>query len=141
MAKLTVWNPWSMMPRMSDWDDDWDLTQVGDNEMDMYEEGDNVIIKLKAPGFTEENVDVSYEDGRLCITGKMEKEEEEEDKKRKYYRKEIRKQSFTRTVDLPVRVEAEKADAEFKDGVLVLTLPKAAEAKPKQIKIKAKQKK
>lgn len=137
MAKLTIWNPWQMMRRFPEWpDEDWDMADITDNQIDMYEEGDSVVVKIKAPGFKDSDIDISYEDGRLCITGKMEKEEEEKDKKRKYYRKEIRSQSFTRTIDLPVRVKAENAEAKFDNGVLKLILPKAEESKPKKITIK-----
>ena len=128
-----------MMPRMRDLvDEDWDIADYGENEMDMYEEGDNVIVKVKAPGFKEDQIEITIEGGRVCITGKAEEEEEEKDKKRKYYRKEFRSQSFTRTVDLPVQVKADKAEADFDDGVLTLTLPKSEEAKPKTVKVKAK---
>jgi len=135
MAKLSLWNPWRMLPVVRNWDEDWDeLISFQENEFDMYEEGNNVIVKVKAPGFKLENLEITIEDGSICVTGKI--EEEEEDKKRKYYRKEFRSQSFTRRVDLPVRIQAEKAEAEFKNGVLTLKLPKTGESKPKSIKIK-----
>ncbi len=129
-----------MLPRIRDFDEDWDIVEFPENELDMYEEGDNVIIKVKAPGFKEENIDITIEDGTVCITGKVEEEEEEKDTKRKYYRKEFRSQSFTRRVDLPVKVEGDKAIADYENGVLKITLPKAEEAKPKTIKVKAKMK-
>lgn len=141
MTRLSVFNPWKMLSRMPDFDsEDWDLVEMNENELDMYEEGDNVIVKVKAPGFSEENLDITIEDGNVCITGNTEETEEEEDKKRKYYRKEFRTRSFTRRVALPVKVEGGKAEAEYENGVLTLTLPKAEEAKPKSIKIKAKKK-
>lgn len=142
MTRVSLWNPWRMLPRGRDlWDEDWDIVEHSDNQLDMYEEGDNVIVKVKAPGFKEENIEISIEDGTVCITGKVEEEEEEKDKKKKYYKKEFRSQSFTRRVDLPVRVKADKAEADFDNGVLILTLPKAEESKPKTVKIKAKKKK
>jgi len=138
MTRLSVWNPWRVLPKMRDFmDEDWDIIEYPENELDMYEEGENVVIKLKAPGFNEDNIDITIEDGTVCITGKVEEEEEEKDKKKKYYRKEFKSQSFTRRVDLPVRVKSDKADADYDNGVLTLTLPKAEEAKPKAIKIKA----
>ena len=63
---------------------------------------------------------------------------EKKDKKKKFYRKEFRSQSFTRRVDLPVQVKSDQAEAEFENGVLTLTLPKAEEAKPKTVTVKAK---
>ncbi|MBN2016390.1 Hsp20/alpha crystallin family protein [Candidatus Dojkabacteria bacterium] len=137
MNRLSVWNPWRHLPRMRDlMDEDWDIVEFPENEIDMYEEGDNVVVKIKAPGFKEENIDITIEDGTAVITGKIEEEEEEKDKKRKYYRKEFRSQSFTRRVDLPVRVKADQAEADYDNGVLVLTLPKAEEAKPQAVKVK-----
>lgn len=139
MPRLSIMHPMRAFPRMKDfWDEDWDVIEYPKNELDMYEEGDNVIVKVKAPGFKEDNIDITIEDGTVCITGKIEEEEEEKDKKKKYYRKEFKSQSFTRRVDLPVRVKGDKAEAEFDNGVLTLTLPKAKESKPKAIKIKAK---
>lgn len=141
MTRLSIWNPRRMMPRMRDlMDEDWDIVEYGENELDMYEEGDNVIVKVKAPGFKEDQIEITVEGGSVCITGKAEEEEEEKDKKRKYYRKEFRSQSFTRRVDLPVQVRADKAEANFDNGVLTLTLPKAEEAKPKTVKVKARKK-
>lgn len=136
MTRMSVWNPWRMFPRMAD--EDWDVVEYPENELDMYEEEDTVVVKVKAPGFKEENIDITVEDGVVTITGKIEAEEEEEDKKKKYYRKEFTSQSFTRRVDLPVRVQPEQAEADYENGVLTLTLPKAEEAKPKAIKVKAK---
>lgn len=140
MTRLSIFNPWRMLPRMRDWDEDWDVVEYPENELDMYEDGNNVIVKIKAPGFKEENLDITIQEGSVCITGKVEEEEEEKDKKKKYYRKEFRSQSFTRRVDLPVQVKADKAEADFENGVLTLTLPKAEAVKPRTVKVKAKRK-
>lgn len=139
MRRLSIWNPWNMM-RNDMMDEDFDMFDVTENEMDMYEEDDDVVIKVKAPGFDEDSLDITIQDGSICITGNMDEEKEEEDKKKKYYRKEIRKQSFTRRADLPVRIKPDKAEANFENGVLTLRLPKAEEEKPKTIKIKANKK-
>jgi HSP20 family protein len=127
-----------MGPRHFWGDDDWDIVEFPENEMDMYEENDTIVIKVKAPDFKEDNIDITIEDSTVIVTGKMEEKDEEKDKKRKYYRKEFKSQSFTRKVDLPTRVKADQADATFKNGVLTLKLPKAEEAKPKTIKVKTK---
>lgn len=124
-----------MMPRdWSDWDDFG--VSISDIQMDVYEEGDNVKVRVKAPGFKREEIDVSVESGNITVTGKASEEIKEEDKKRKYFRREISKRSFTRTCALPVDVVAGKADAKFEDGVLTVSLPKSEEAKPKKIDIK-----
>jgi len=135
MTRLSVWNPWRMMPKNL-LDDNFDIVDYPDNELDMYEQGDNIIVKLKAPGFEQKDLNIRLEnEGMLCLSGKIEKEEEEKSKDRKYYRKEISSQSFSRQIELPMRIDASKAKAEFKNGMLTLTLPKAPEAKPKSIQI------
>lgn len=134
MRRLTVWNPWGMGPGWSDWDED-DFLEASDIRMDVYEEGEEVIVKLVAPGFKKDQMDISIESGKITIVGKAESVVEEKEKKRKYYRKEISRRSFTRSCELPVDVVSSKAKAEFKDGVLKVKLPKSEEAKPKKIKV------
>src|SRR3990172_9178577 len=84
-------DPFNWMKMMTDEDPfNW-VDYTDDVEMDVYEEGDNVIVKVKAPGYEEKALDISVEGNNLTVTGKTETEEEEKDKDRKYYRKEIRK--------------------------------------------------
>jgi HSP20 family protein len=104
-------------------------------EIDMYEDYDNVIVKANVPGVKPENVDIVVEDNILTISYESKEEIKEEDKKQKYYYKEIKRSSFSRTVTLPQRVDSEKAKADFKEGVLTITLPKLEEAKPKRVQI------
>lgn len=135
MTKMTLWNPWRVSPRdFFDFDEDFEV--LSDVQMDLYEEGDNVVAEVKAPGFKKDQLDIRVEGNQLIVSGKVEDVQEEKSKKRKYYRREIRDLSFTRTSDLPVSVDANKADATFKDGVLKIVLPKKEEAKPKQVSIK-----
>lgn len=136
MRKISVWNPWGISPKrffdMSS-DDDWyDVSPV---EMDVYEKGDDVIVEIKAPGFSKDDIDVSIESGKITIVGKYKEEKEEKDEDRKYYYREITNQSFTRSCELPVSVVPDKAEAKFENGILKITLPKSEEAKPKKIKI------
>lgn len=107
-----------------------------DMDLELYEEDDKVVAKFKAPGFGKDNLDLTIEDNILTITGKAHDEEKEEDKKNRYYYRRMEHKSFTRTVRLPARVRAEDAEAEFKDGMVTITMPKAAEAMPKKIKVK-----
>lgn len=104
--------------------------------LDMYEDGDNVVVEAKIPGFKEEEIEISVEDNVLTITGNAQEEKVEEDKKKKYYYKEVTKQSFTRSVSIPSKVDAENATAEIKDGMIKITMPKLPEAKPKKISVK-----
>ncbi len=133
--RLTVWNPWTLTP-----DDAFDFEPFGFNEsdsvlMDMYEEGDNVVVELKAPGFGKDDVKIQVESNVITINGTIKKESEEKNKDRKYYRKEIRAMSFSRTAELPSSVRAEDAKAIFNNGMLKITLPKREEAKPKTISV------
>lgn len=123
-------NPWDEFLK--------DFVPVQTGEMEMYEDEENVVIKLKAAGFEPEQIDISIEGKVLTITGKIEMEKEEEDKKRKYYYKEMRNESFSRSISLPTSVKSEAIKAEMKSGILKVTLPKAEEAKPKKISISVK---
>lgn len=108
------------------------------NELEMYEDDNNVVVRVKAPGFKEEDFDMSIEDNVLNITGNIHDEVIDEDPKKKYYYKEIRTESFSRSVSLPTRVKSEEASAEVKNGILEIKMPKAEEVKPKKITITAK---
>lgn len=119
-------------------EDDFFNMNWDDTELDMFEEGEEVIVQLKAPGFDDKSVEVSIEGNTLTITGNIEQTQEDEDKKRKYYRKEIRTQSFTRSVSLPAKVDPEKVDASFKNGLLTVRMAKAEEAKPRKIQVQIK---
>lgn len=138
MREMKLWRP--LTPFLSgDWpnwplSDNWDVS-FEDNELDMYETDNTVVVEVKCPGFTADDIEVSLEGGILSIKGKMKDETEEEEKKKKYYRKEIKQKSFARSITLPVSVKTDEVKAKFTDGMLKLTLPKAEESKPKQIRI------
>lgn len=101
--------------------------------VDIYEDEQNLVLKLEIPGVREKDLDVSLENNMLTVKGerKFEKEEKEEN----FHRIERRFGMFTRTFRLPNTVDAEKVAASYDQGILKLTLAKRAEAKPKQIKI------
>ena len=101
--------------------------------VDVYEDEHNVALKIEVPGIDEKDIDVRIENNTLTVHGdrKIEKEEKEEN----YRRVERQYGSFTRTFNLPPTVDAEKVQADYDKGVLKITLPKKAEAKPKQIKV------
>ena len=106
--------------------------------IDMYENKDNVIVETELAGIDPDKVDITIENDILSIKGESEKKSEVEDKN--YYRKEIRRGSFYRSVQLPTHVSGDQAGAVAEDGVLKITIPKAPEAKPKTIKIATKKK-
>ena len=105
-------------------------------DVDMFETESNVTIKAKAPGYKEENVSITTEDNVLTIEGKIDQQNEEKDENIKYHIKEIKSESFVRSIALPSRVDAEKAEATFENGVITIVLPKMDEVKPKTIAIK-----
>ena len=104
--------------------------------VDMYETDDSIVVKSAVPGIEPDDLDISITGDTLTIKG--ETQSEQEIKEENYIRRECRYGSFYRTVNIPVPVVTDKAEAEFKNGILTLTLPKAEEVKPKAIKVKAK---
>jgi HSP20 family protein len=96
---------------------------------------DHVTVKVQVPGVSKDNLQVNVAENALTLRGEM-KEEEKTDGKQ-YYRQEFRYGTFARTIPLPPGLQADKAIAELKDGVLTITIPKGEQAKPKQIPIKA----
>ena len=83
-------------------------------------------------------MDITFESGTVTLKGEVATENNEGDEKTRWHRREIRQTSFARSITLPTEVEADKARAEFENGVLTLKLPKAEVVKPKQIKITVK---
>ncbi|MEA3377956.1 MAG: Hsp20/alpha crystallin family protein [Chloroflexota bacterium] len=104
--------------------------------VDMYETDEDVVVKVSVPGIDPEDLDISITGDTLTIRGESRAEEEVEEDN--YIYRERRYGAFSRTVTVPMSVEADKAEAEFEDGVLTLRLPKTEEVKPKAIKVKAK---
>jgi HSP20 family protein len=103
---------------------------------DISEDKDNFILKLDLPGINKEDVKVSYTDGQLSISG--ERKQEKETKEAKIHRVERAYGKYFRSFTLPTKIVEDKIDAEFKDGQLVITVPKAEEVKPKEISVKVK---
>jgi HSP20 family protein len=97
----------------------------------MYDKKDEIVVKAEIPGVEKENVNISLTDNTLTIKGEVKKEEEvkEED----YYYSERSYGSFGRMLTLPVKVQADKIKASFRDGILEIHLPKAEESKPKEV--------
>ena len=101
--------------------------------VDVYEDEQNVTLKIEVPGLEEKDIDVRIENNVLTVHGerKFEKEEKEEN----FRRVERQYGSFTRIFTLPTTVDSEKVSANYDKGILKIALPKKAEAKPKQIKV------
>ena len=101
--------------------------------VDIFEDENEYVIKLELPEVGREDVKVNLNDQTLSISG--ERKIENEDKRDGYHRIERSYGQFYRSFTLPPNVNAEAINAQFKDGVLRLTLPKREEAKPKQIAV------
>jgi HSP20 family protein len=127
-----------MLDRMMDrsyLDPFWSGT-VGTLPMDIYQTDDEIVVKASAPGLTADDLEISITGETLTIRGELKAEELDEGAR--YHLRERRIESFSRSISLPTMVQAEKAKAEFENGILTLTLPKAEAVKPKMISIKAK---
>ena len=100
--------------------------------LDLYQNNDNVIAVVELPGMRKEDIEISLHDGTLTISGERKMETQEGDKAE---RSERYVGKFRRSITLPTRVDASNVSATYQDGILKLTLPKAEEAKPKQIQV------
>jgi HSP20 family protein len=101
--------------------------------VDIFEEGDDVVVKAELPGIKKEDISVDITDNTLVISG--ERKQEEKVEKKDYYRLERSYGSFSRTLRMPTEVKTDKAKANFKDGVLEIRVPKTEEAKQKGKKV------
>ena len=100
--------------------------------LDLYQSNDNVTAMVELPGMRKEDIDISLHDGTLTISGERKHEMVEGENAERSERYIGR---FRRSISLPTRVDASKVTASYKDGILTVTLPKAEEAKPKQIQV------
>ena len=110
--------------------------------IDMYQTDEEIVVKASIPGFKAEEVQINITGEILTLRGEMKQEDEKSSpskgKDKAWHIREQRWSSFERSVALPTHVVADKANAEFENGVLIVTLPKAEEVKPKTITVKAK---
>lgn len=101
--------------------------------LDVNEDKDSFSVRVELPGMKREDIEVSLQDGALIISGERKVEKVQEDttvhRQERFYGK------FSRIMTLPAAVTGEKVKAQYKDGILTVTLPKAEEAKPKAITV------
>lgn len=146
MTALTRWDPYrelatmrSMMDRLMD-EDVFRLPRLWERQnefglaLDVAEKSDAYIVKASVPGVAPEDVEITLSDNVLTIKGEM--KEDKEIKEEAYHLRERRFGQFTRSVTLPMPVNADKIEAVNENGVLTLTLPKAESTKPKKIEVK-----
>ncbi len=101
--------------------------------VDILEKDGNLILRAELPGMTEKQIDLKLEGDTLILSG--ERKMENEDKKGNYHRIERVYGSFTRSFRLPDTVDSEKISAEYKNGVLTVTIPQKPEVKPREIPV------
>ncbi|MEJ5241703.1 MAG: Hsp20/alpha crystallin family protein [Anaerolineales bacterium] len=146
MTNLIRWEPFremltlrEMMDRMIDEVFERPFVSVLSGQVpaiDMYQTDNEVVVKAALPGVKADDVQISVTGDVLTIKGEIKQEEEQ--KGRSYHIREHRWGAFERSIILPTAVVADKAKAEFENGILTITLPKAEEVRPKTITVKAK---
>jgi HSP20 family protein len=120
-------------PRAFDWDRPFgELADFGPS-VDVIDRDDEVLVRAEVPGFKKEDIEVAVAGNLLTLSGQAGSEDSEE--KGSYYRAEISRSAFTRTLPLPAEVDDAKARASMKDGVLELTLPKVEKSRRRTITI------
>jgi HSP20 family protein len=115
--------PWRFLP----------TEQEASFPVEVSETDHEIELKAALPGIDPNEVEISIQNDVLTIRG--EHKEKIEEKKREYYRRELRYGAFHRSLGLPISVDSDKAEAEFKNGVLYLRLPKTDAVRPRQIKV------
>jgi HSP20 family protein len=115
-------------------DDDWALGGNWAPPVDIFEQGDAIVLRAELPGISPDDVDIRVENNVLTLRG--ERKFDSEIKRESCHRVERAYGSFSRSFTLPNVVDTEKIQAGYRDGVLEVTLPQKEEAKPKQISIK-----
>jgi HSP20 family protein len=119
---------------------DFDLSPIFDEEkrfvpaFDLAENEDAYVVRAEIAGIHVKDLDIQFTDGVLTVKG--EKKQEKEDKLENYHRVERRYGSFQRSFRIPVNVQEDKIDANYKDGVLTLVLPKDETSRTKKIEVK-----
>jgi len=149
MTTLVRWNPWRDLGLTRNFDQLFDAltprTRGPNGEesdylgtwypaVDIFDKDNEIVLKAELPGLKKEDIDIHVEENLLTLRG--ERKREEEVKEKGYYRSERAYGTFSRSFTLPATVDVKKIAASYRDGVLVVTLPKAEEAKPRQIEVK-----
>jgi HSP20 family protein len=104
--------------------------------VDVVENDEHYLVSCEVPGMSESDIDVQLADNVLTIKGTKKEKEEESDKR--WFKRETWYGSFQRTIPLPAGIESDKIEAVLENGMLMLTLPKKEEVKPKQISVRVK---
>lgn len=115
-------------------DEEWMNDYEGALNIDMYQTKDNVIIKSTIAGVRPDDIDITVANDMVTIKGSRSREEKitQDD----YFYQECYWGSFSRSMIVPVDIDSEEIEADLKDGILTVVIPKAAKAKTKKVKVK-----
>ena len=140
MTTLTPWSPLREMRSMLD--DLMDETSfspiaapIAVPAVNISQNENEVMVELRSPGFAKEDLAIEIGEDFVTISGETKKEDEKKSTDKQYFRREFVHSNFSRTVSLPALVDSNKAEAEMKNGVLHIQIPKLVEEKPKTTKI------
>ncbi len=123
-------------PRLLDWNmPALNLPELNFPKVDILDHDNDIEVQAALPGVKKEDLDVSINNQTITIRTST-KEEKKEEEKGKYFRREITRGEFQRTLSLPDNVDGDKAKASFKDGILKVTIPKTEKSKRKSVEIK-----
>jgi HSP20 family protein len=144
MAMLTRWDPFRELARVQEemnraLGDERLLFRAGESvgwtpACDIYEDEEEIVVRADLAAVDPKDVEIRFENGVLTLKG--ERKLDQQDKRENYHRLELSYGTFTRGFSLPATIDSEKIRAESKHGVLLIHLPKKAEAKPKSIQVK-----
>lgn len=137
-SQIRSLTPFFRLPSIWD-EDEWPSLLHSPQNLDVYETDNEVVVKAAVPGIPADKVEVTFEDGVLRVSGRVE-EKEEEKQKRQVVHVEHRARMFDYTATLPRAIDAAKIAAEVEDGVVTITAPIAEASKPKRIAVTAKSK-
>ena len=137
---IIPWKPLFDIDPFANDEDDWLLPLVPRSAslppMNLYETDKDVVAEVNAPGIDPDKTEVTVDNGVLRVKGEGGTKKEE--KKKNYWKKEITHHSFERMVSIPVPIDEKKVEANYKDGVLKVVMPKTARKAEKSKKIKVK---
>ncbi len=133
---IIPWRPFEDLDKFFEEEGGWLIKGELSPAVDIYQKDDKVIVETPVVDIDPEKLDISIEDNILTISGKTEKKEEI--KKEDYYRREIRRGSFYRSVSLPVKVKENEAEATYKKGILKIEIPRAEESRARKVSVKVK---
>lgn len=148
---IRKWNPWEEMLNLTrrmnrlfdssllqkfDLEEEDTMSHPWSPLVDIYETSENIVVRAEIPGMKKEDIEINVTDNVLTIKG--EKKQEKKMQNEDYHRIECSYGTFQRSFSLPKAIKADNVTATYKDGVLMITIPKAEEVKTKKIQISAK---